>query len=562
MVVKNLGPIQKNRTRIFVCYGVGIVAVILLALGAAAWFATPLTGVSSMDIGRLAGGWRCEGTTVRENVDLPCTLEDEGSRLLLSRTLADVPADKRHVLVFRTQYASIRVWADDRLIYQAAQGEAHALSSMWHFIPVEKTAGASLLQVELVRYQTADVWALSDVLLDHPQAVCFYLLLQHLPVLLYSGIVLILTLQLLLIAALMAGYRIKGILPILTLALFVFLSGAWILLDSKITTLWGGNYAVTYFLSYMAFYLLPTPYLMFLQVMLQTHERAFKVLIWAFFVNAILCLLLHWAGWIAIRNTVFIVHILIILTALAAGRAFWKNGIRKKNSTLRWTFAGSAVLFAAGFVGMAFYYLEMSSTAWDTLLYSCAMLLLIVGMMMDAFSFIGRFWRQQSNLRQYRRLAREDTMTGLENRNAFEACLHNLLEKPVLCLQFLVFDLDNLKTINDAYGHLAGDQALSMVAECVRTVFADAGRCYRIGGDEFCVVITGRIQAEKRIEKCLNLLRERSGQVAFPVEVSYGWAEKQLQRQACLTEKEISDLLYQADWQMYHNKHRRKEHIE
>ena len=53
----------------------------------------------------------------------------------------------------------------------------------------------------------------------------------------------------------------------------------------------------------------------------------------------------------------------------------------------------------------------------------------------------------------------------------------------------IVFDVDNFKQVNDCYGHLQGDACLAAIAACLKKAYARCGYCYRIGGDEFCVLL-------------------------------------------------------------------------
>lgn len=49
-----------------------------------------------------------------------------------------------------------------------------------------------------------------------------------------------------------------------------------------------------------------------------------------------------------------------------------------------------------------------------------------------------------------------------------------------------MFDLNDLKKCNDTYGHDFGDQYIRMASDALKKIFAQEGKCYRIGGDEFC----------------------------------------------------------------------------
>ena len=124
--------------------------VVLLAIAASLQFATWLDGPGSPEARRLDTGWFYLRDGVSEPIDsLPCTLDVEGESLVLCRDLTEEEKlHSRYVLTIRSRYASVRVWADDALIYEAAQGREHALGSMWHFIPMSSCAQADRLTVE------------------------------------------------------------------------------------------------------------------------------------------------------------------------------------------------------------------------------------------------------------------------------------------------------------------------------------------------------------------------------------------------------------------------------
>jgi diguanylate cyclase (GGDEF)-like protein len=94
---------------------------------------------------------------------------------------------------------------------------------------------------------------------------------------------------------------------------------------------------------------------------------------------------------------------------------------------------------------------------------------------------------------QLRHMAMHDPLTGLPNRSNFNAYLDRLLEMhhpgaPGIAV--IGVDLDHFKEINDVFGHATGDQALCAVAERLRGFVGARGYAARIGGDEFCAVLT------------------------------------------------------------------------
>jgi diguanylate cyclase (GGDEF)-like protein len=90
-------------------------------------------------------------------------------------------------------------------------------------------------------------------------------------------------------------------------------------------------------------------------------------------------------------------------------------------------------------------------------------------------------------LKQREHLLYTDALTGLYNRNYFSHT-RSSLQHGGTPQAVMIADLNNLKPVNDAYGHAAGDAILVSYAACLRTVFPQAS-CFRLGGDEFLVIV-------------------------------------------------------------------------
>ncbi len=92
--------------------------------------------------------------------------------------------------------------------------------------------------------------------------------------------------------------------------------------------------------------------------------------------------------------------------------------------------------------------------------------------------------------RALERAAYHDTLTDLPNRRAFERALANAMAGPARQIVLLHLDLDRFKWVNDTMGHPCGDAVLVTAADRVSLITADAGQAYRVGGDEFMVLLT------------------------------------------------------------------------
>lgn len=94
------------------------------------------------------------------------------------------------------------------------------------------------------------------------------------------------------------------------------------------------------------------------------------------------------------------------------------------------------------------------------------------------------------------RSAFEDSLTNLWNRRAFERDLHNHLVKEDRYVGLLHIDLDRFKWVNDTLGHPAGDVVLQTAANRIRKATGSLGMVYRVGGDEFMVLLCENVNQD------------------------------------------------------------------
>jgi two-component system cell cycle response regulator len=136
----------------------------------------------------------------------------------------------------------------------------------------------------------------------------------------------------------------------------------------------------------------------------------------------------------------------------------------------------------------------------------------------------------QRRLAASRREAHTDALTRLGNRRRLAHDLEEELEQALRDSQgaLLLFDLDGFKAFNDRFGHPAGDALLARLGAALRRAVRDGARAYRLGGDEFCVLVPAGSPDLAKIERAAaGALRERgadysvaasSGKVLFPAE--------------------------------------------
>ena len=169
-----------------------------------------------------------------------------------------------------------------------------------------------------------------------------------------------------------------------------------------------------------------------------------------------------------------------------------------------------------------------------------------------------RFMRRElipyvSSLVLYRKLAEEairDPLTGAFNRRYFalkaEESIHQAARygHPTA---FLVVDLERFSEVNDTHGHKTGDRVLALVAQAFQRSMRASDTFFRIGGDEFVLILpnAGVDAARTAAERCVRALREDDDLAKFAVNANVGWAIFPADGSS------VEDLLETGDRRMY-----------
>ncbi len=111
-----------------------------------------------------------------------------------------------------------------------------------------------------------------------------------------------------------------------------------------------------------------------------------------------------------------------------------------------------------------------------------------------------------------------DILTNILNRKCFDSHIYDLKSNSII----LFLDVNKFKEINDTHGHAAGDYCLIEIAKAIKEVYGKSGYCYRIGGDEFSVILNKNLDSLDELNtQFSNLIAEKKYKLALPT-VSIG----------------------------------------
>ncbi len=180
--------------------------------------------------------------------------------------------------------------------------------------------------------------------------------------------------------------------------------------------------------------------------------------------------------------------------------------------------------------------------------HTMTILITIVVMSSFAYAFSIITNRQRELLMQ---MATKDPLTGAGNRRAFEDKLSatvELFDRTATPASLILIDLDHFKLVNDRYGHSVGDQILCRVTEIINLRIRVTDSLYRIGGEEFVVLLDGQnIERAAHLAEQLRTLVEANELVPdHLVTISLGIAEIRHGENAADWLQRADDALYQS----------------
>jgi diguanylate cyclase (GGDEF)-like protein len=172
-------------------------------------------------------------------------------------------------------------------------------------------------------------------------------------------------------------------------------------------------------------------------------------------------------------------------------------------------------------------------------------------------------WSQARRVARLESLARTDALTDLHNFRALQSKLDEEFARATRYaepLALLLVDVDNLKTLNDQYGHEAGNAALRAMGEVFRAELREVDFAARFGGDEFVALLPHQTASEAMVvaDRLRVQLASRPWDWPQPLTVSIGIAAMESSADV----QEPSMLLAAADAALYRSKHKGRNRVE
>lgn len=493
-------------------------------------------------------GWSLLGADGSQTpLTLPTKIETDGAVRLQKTVPEDVPYPA--VVGFRSAHQKVRLYCDGQLLYSFGY-ENEALfgkspGSAWNLVRLPWDCAGKQLMLEMESPYASYRGRVETMQMGSKAAQLFFMLRENFFSLLLTAIIFLSGLAMLLIYGLILRKDGGVGKETLFLGLFSLFVSLWLFGEGRLIQFFGISPAFNTCFTLLSMLATPIPLTFYIgsasslrnRKLLGHTAKALTILV-------AVCLGLQAFGVLDFIEQLPYIHIILVGTCVILLYVVISDAVRQPNAAayrLLISLGILAICFALETVGL---YLGNRP---------------IGGMMrLGVFLFIAiqalAAFQDATRVMLMSRFASVDALTGCQNRAAYSQWLEELTGEKSAGV--VIADINDLKFINDTYGHEVGDEAIIRCARCFNDAFSPGGRCFRIGGDEFAM-LGSHLTLERlrdRADTFAALGRDHAKQTTYPFSVSCGFAVFDADQDQTLT-----DTVNRADQMMYQNKRRAKQ---
>ncbi len=430
---------------------------------------------------------KADGT--EEEIRIPGKYDVPAGELLVIRSV--LPEDyNENTIAIRASIENVRIFigGELRTVYDTKDTRPFGKNSASRYVFCE-TSGEDAgqeLRIELQSFSEKYSGVVNTVYCGDKSDIWGYLFHSYFMVTMIAGFVLLAGLAVL-IFSLVLGIVYKTRFDLEYLGWCMILGAVWMLGESKLRQLFVSNASILSDMCFFAVMLCPVPVLFYIDSVQQgRYRKVYHVAECITCANFVICTVLQVLDVADFITTMLLSHLVIAGTFLTILITIIRDIIRGTAKKYKLPLIGIVAVIIAVILEMTEVYRAVSMSG---IFVGAGLMVLLVVTLIQTTDHI----HELELARQ--REAREslDYLTGLPMRNKGEKLITEKMQKLEGYLGFA--DMDNLKKINDVYGHKAGDRALRLVGEMLTECMENAVIC-RLGGDEFLFYLPEVSEAE------------------------------------------------------------------
>lgn len=448
---------------------------------------------------------------------------------------------------------------EDNIVYMKSQG------TRWNFIPLYPDDVGKMVEIRfMIVYENATA-CIDHVVIGLASGQLLDIVAEKAVAAITAGLIVVMGLVLM-VLDIPANMQKEKNHELLYLGIFAFMIGAWCFTETNLLQLYFGDSRMIQLISCGLIPLFTIPLMLYLDASFeQKPEKLIKGISFLSALQFIVCTVLHFIGIADYHETLMMAHVILVLAAVMLFYAGVRNSFKFLGEQENWTYQvargiGLISIAVTAAIDVSRYYLK---TGGDNAMFiRFGLLIWIICFGSSSMKRTIDAVRKGAHVDFVSQLAYMDGLTGIGNRTAFQEKTEELekRKREKDGIGIVIFDVNNLKWVNDTLGHSEGDQMIKKGAETINQAFAqERGDCYRIGGDEFAVFLTGD-QIAERCEQAIGRLREELHTYnsrqnrEYELSIASGYA---VYDENC-AEMTLTDLFETADARMYENKKKMK----
>lgn len=396
-------------------------------------------------------------------------------------------------LCFQTSNLYFDIYLDDEVIFsfrpKLSRLEGKYYGDLIHFVNIPSFEGVRQLSINYTPLIDTGYTNFRNMKLQSPREYEYDILKENLPKFLVSVIVVIFGVFLVLFGIIFDKdviHRAEST----SLGAFAIIMGVWTNAGSMVIQSLTDDSAFARLLDYTALMLLPVPVLIFMAAFTRSmSSRLFKGALALTLFNFVFIYVTVLTGLWDYHDVLFLVHAMLVV-GVAVSVILLIRGIKRHGKKLnKELIVAFILLFAAGAIDLCRYYFlhSLDVAKFSRIGISLFILVFAVYELRQLFDLT----RKGMELEVMEKIAHTDGLTGLYNRNALEELETEIKQQESGRYIFVQLDINGLKAINDTFGHSAGDTHIMAAAEILVESFGKDAKCFRMGGDEFLVVLDG-----------------------------------------------------------------------
>ncbi|MDE7246826.1 MAG: GGDEF domain-containing protein [Lachnospiraceae bacterium] len=468
-------------------------------------------------------------------------------------------------LCFRTKNIDYQVYVDGELRYEPMRRESKtynkSFGNRWNYVPLYGSDAGKIVEVCFHTVYESGRACIDNLCLGSAAGEIVGTFTDK--AVAFSTCLLILFVGLLLIVAdIPANIQMHKNHELFYLGLFAISIAIWCLAETSMLQFYTDDSRLIQLLSCCSLSMIPIPLVLYLDAAFGFKRKVVVPAICGLSVaEFVICTVLHFAGVRDYHETLTFCHVILAISASLLLYTILKNAYQKGKSRIRNIYIvlrtiGSMGLGFAAVIDILRYY--RGGTNDNAMFVRIGLLIFILCYGISSLEKVINAVKLGVQSEFVSQLAYRDGLTGIGNRTAFQERLEELeKEKGQLPgIAIIMFDVNDLKLVNDNQGHQMGDELLVRSAEIIKAAVESVdGTCYRVGGDEFVGILCGEDvsgRCEKTVagfKKGMDGYNSVKGQ-PFRISIASGYAVYDK-----LQENEmLMDVYQQADALMYENK--------